>query len=66
MAELIKVKFLKSPTCEPFNLAYSIGQIGEVTPEMLTLLKKEKMIEEIKSSKKKASTRESKRKTEKR
>lgn len=64
MAKLIKVRFLKSPTCEPYNLAYSIGQIGEVNAEMLALLQSNEMVEVLDSKLK--ATRESKKKVEKR
>lgn len=66
---MIKVKFLKSPTGKPFNMAYSTGQIGEVTNEMYEILKDAGMIEdvaEVKTSKKKAKTAASKKNIEKR
>lgn len=59
--KLTKVKFLKSPTAAPYHLAYSIGQIGEVSDEMLSKLQEAKMVELIKQGK---ATRESKIKKE--
>lgn len=51
MAKTVKVRFIKSPTGAPYYLAYSIGQIGEVTPELLVLLQKDGMIELVEKAK---------------
>lgn len=48
---MVKVRFLKSPTCEPYLLAYSVGQIGEVTKDMGDLLVKNGIAEVIEKPK---------------
>lgn len=42
---MIEVKFIKSPSCKPFYLAYSAGDVGRVTKEMAKQLEKEGFIE---------------------
>lgn len=48
---MVKVRFLKSPTCEPYLLAYSVGQIGEVKKDMGNLLVKNGIAEVIEKPK---------------
>ena len=48
---MVKVRFLKSPTCEPYLLAYSVGQVGEVTKETAKQLVDDGMAEVIEKPK---------------
>lgn len=64
---MVKFKFVKSPTCEPYKLAYSAGQTGLVNKETADLLAANGFGEIIAEPKQKGKrTRESKIKTEQR
>lgn len=53
--KLVKVKFLRSVSCDPYYLAYNAGQYGYVTPGMAVTLENDKMAVYVDEPKKETS-----------